>query len=179
MKVAFLLRACAAGALLLPALSSAQGRFWLVDVGDQFVAEVASVEDSRVWAAIPAPGGEPVFTPFEALGGESLSAEILYESTTCTGTGYVIWSGNTPAMRTGYVVGGNEVWGRKRTSMVQISAQSNYTGNGNCQSNAPTMFNVGEVEFITTLSFVAPLRVIWNPDVLLLDGFELGNSSHW
>ncbi len=167
------------GLLTLPGLAEPQGRFWLVDSNNQYIGEVAAVDQIRPWVAILAPGGEPVFVPFEAAGGESLTAEILYESTSCTGAGYVTISSNTPALRTGYVIGGNQVWATKRTPFVQISAQSFHDNTGPCTQIPGAQFLVREVEFVGNLTFTPPVHVIWNPNVLLLDGFELGNTSHW
>lgn len=167
------------GLLALPGMAQPQGRFWLVDATAQFIGEVASVDSVYSWVALPGPGGEPVFVPFEAAGGVGLTAEILYESTNCSGTPYVLFGANAPAHRTGFVIEGNQLWAAKHTPTVSISAQSAYYGVGDCQSFAATLFSVHEVELVGNMTFTPPVRVVWNPNVLLLDGFELGNSSHW
>ncbi len=165
-----------------PSLASAQGRFWLVDAADQFIGEVASVDLAHAWVAITAPDGEPIFTPISGGGAEQeLHVAVYFESANCTGPGYVATTyAQQPALRTGYWVTGQWLWATKRTLSVTISAQAKYEEGNFCAFlGSPTPVVGREVEEIGMVLFTPPYRVIRNPNTLLLDGFELGNSSHW
>ena len=162
-------------------LASAQGRFWLVDAADQFIGEVASVDLAHAWVAITAPDGEPIFTPISGGGAEQeLHVAVYFESANCTGPGYVATTyAQQPALRTGYWVTGQWLWATKRTSAVTISAQTKHEFGNGCDAMIPTPVFCREVEEIGMVIFTPPYRVISNPNTLLLDGFELSNTSHW
>lgn len=162
-----------------PSLASAQGLFWLVDAQDQFIGEVAAVDLVHAWVAIPAPDGEPVFTRIDSSGGSYFQETVYFQSPDCAGPGYIQTNFNPPpAMRTGHWVGANWLWATKRTSFVNVVAQSKHDGGSGCDTFSGGLTG-REVESIGVLNFVSPYRVIRNPNTLLLDGFELGNTSHW
>ena len=165
-----------------PSLASAQGLFWLVDGADQFIGEVASVDLAHAWVAIPAPDGEPVFTPFSGGGAEqAIHVVVYFESANCTGPSYIATTyDQQPTLRTGYWVTSQWLWATKRTPAVTISALAKYEEGNFCDFlGSPTPVVGREVEDLGVRLFTPPYRVIRNPNTLLLDGFELSNASHW
>jgi hypothetical protein len=167
--------------LASPSLASAQGLFWLVDAQDQFIGEVAAVDLMNAWVAIPAPDGEPVFARISAEGGSYVQATVYFQSADCSGPGYIqsSFGDPIPALRTGYWVGTNWLWATKRVNWVNVMVQSKHDGGSSCDTFSQFGLVAREVESIGVINFVPPCRVIRNPNTLLLDGFELGNSSHW
>jgi len=178
-----ILRCWLLAALIVAPAASAQGLFWLVDFNDQFIGEVAGVDINRPFVAIPAPDdGEPVFVPFVANGGDPGPGytTIYFEGISCNPPAYIQTTLNTPAQRVGVWANSSWLWATTRSGLVQISSQSHYNPDFSCTSTAPTLFFARQVvEFVPPLTFTPPVRVIRNPNALLQDRFELGNTSHW